>query len=193
MYFWCDVFHLADVWTHYNDFSVKQFHLDLGRFVTLPNVAWDSWMHFRDLTGSNIEIKTVNDLDQYNFCERMLRGGLSQNFIPYARANLPDKPNYNPNLPVSNIYYVDVNSLYASCMRFRLPVSDFVTDYKIRDMGKGSEDPLEEGTIFIRDYEDDINNEKTKEEKYNIMFENAVNWKQGELVFFQEVSGSIHQ
>ena len=62
VYIWCDVFHLADVWTHYNDFSVKQFHLDLGRFVTLPNVAWDSWMHFRDLTGDNIEIKTVNNL-----------------------------------------------------------------------------------------------------------------------------------
>ena len=86
----------------------------------------------------------------------MLRGGLSQNFIPYARANLPDKPDYNPELPFSHIYYVDVNSLYASCMRFRLPVSDFVTDYKIREQG------LEEGSNFISGYEDDINNEKSR-------------------------------
>ena len=63
-------------------------------------------MHFRDMTGDNIEIKTVNDLYQYNFCERMLRGGLSQNFIHYARANIPDQPDYNPKLPVSHIYYV---------------------------------------------------------------------------------------
>ena len=66
-----------------------------------------------------IKIKIVNDLEQYNFCERMLRGGLSHNFIPYGKSKYSWKPDYNPNQPISHIYYVDVNSLYASCMKIQ--------------------------------------------------------------------------
>ena len=113
----------------------------------------------------------------------MLRGGLSQNFIPYARANLPDKPDYNPELPVSHIYYVDVNSLYASCMRFRLPVSDFVSDYKIRDR------VLKKEVILFVIMKMILITKRQKKRNIDIMFENAVNWKQGEIGFFQEVSG----
>ena len=33
---------LMDIISHFNKFSISKFHLDIGKFVYLPNLAWNA-------------------------------------------------------------------------------------------------------------------------------------------------------
>ena len=57
---------LMDVVSHFNKFTMKQFHLDIGKFVSLPNLSWLAWLLSLDPSK---EIETVKTIDQYNICE----------------------------------------------------------------------------------------------------------------------------
>ena len=35
---------LMDIVFHFNKFSLEKLHLDIGKFVTLPNLAWNAWL-----------------------------------------------------------------------------------------------------------------------------------------------------
>ena len=128
---------------------------------------------------SNIyNLGNISTLDQYYFCERANIGGLSQNRMPYAKANLPDLKGFNPKLPKSHIYHNDFNTLYPSCMRFKLPMGYFVLDFFIIDMG------LEDGINYIRTYEDELNIGLKL-----ASVANRVKYNQSTTCFFQEMSG----
>jgi hypothetical protein len=90
---------------------MKQFHLDIGKFVSLPNLSWLAWLLRLDPSK---EIGTVKSIDQYNICEGAERGGLSQCRMPWVRANIAGRAGYRVGLPHSRIFYTDINSLYAN-------------------------------------------------------------------------------
>ena len=88
----------------------------------LPNLAWNAWL----LTFEpSFEFHTVKNEEQFNFCQSAERGGLSQCRMPWIKANIEGKAGYKVNLPKSRIHYTDVNSLYASAMRYYLLVGNF--------------------------------------------------------------------
>ena len=33
-----------DIISHFNEFSLSKFHLAIGKFVSLPNLAWNAWL-----------------------------------------------------------------------------------------------------------------------------------------------------
>src|SRR5699024_3278686 len=65
------------------------------------------------------------DPDMHLFVEGSIRGGLCQQVVRHVKANNPECPNYNPELPESHILYVDSNGLYAKALSEPLPKSNF--------------------------------------------------------------------
>ena len=65
-----------------------------------------------------------------------IRGGLSNIFVPYLKANNPKCPDYDPTTPTTYIPYMDVNSLYPTAMCEMMPIDDYKAV-------KLSEDPAE--------------------------------------------------
>ena len=80
---------------------------------------------------------------------------------------------FDRNCPISHIYKVDENSLYASVMCMKLPVGNW------KDVEQ-KERTLEDWVEFIRTIENDLNNDLTVEEKMKMLDENEPAWKQGE-------------
>ena len=175
---------LMDVVSHFNKFTKKQFHLDIGKFVSLPNLSWVAWLLRIDPSQ---KIETVSSIDQYNICESAERGGLSQCRIPWVRANIEGRAGYRVGLPNSRIHYTDVNSLYASAMRYFMHTGNFfLNDYLNKMM---FEKGKEETAKFCRNYEKELNDNLTLGEKYDIKFNNAPCWKQSNRGFIALVAG----
>ncbi|XP_011706813.1 PREDICTED: uncharacterized protein LOC105461989, partial [Wasmannia auropunctata] len=59
----------------------------------------------------------------FMFVERGIRGGLSQCFKRYVRAN--NMQSYDPSKPLSYLMYFDVNNLYGWAMYQPLPYANF--------------------------------------------------------------------
>ena len=72
------------------------------------------------------------------------RGGLSQCRMPWVRANIAGRAGYRVGLPNSRIHYTDINSLYASAMRYFMPIGNFLLNNLLHDK------PIEEATQFVR-------------------------------------------
>jgi hypothetical protein len=67
----------------------------------------------------------LTDIDQYNFIESGIRGGISQISKRYAQANNKYMSNYDNTKMDEYILYLDANSLYAYAMSQYLPIKNF--------------------------------------------------------------------
>ena len=92
-YLWSDATQCMDCFNGYDDISQDNFNLELGNFMTLPSVTRSAWL--LSLPPNEL-VYNVKNLEQYNICQSSFQGGLSQCWIPWARANQPEFPDYNP-------------------------------------------------------------------------------------------------
>jgi hypothetical protein len=154
LYLKTDVLLLADVMSGMRNFMYKHYGLDLFRFISLPHFSWHA-----ALKMTHVSIELFTDPDQYLFIEQSIRGGICQQIYKYARANNPQCPNYNPNVPDSHLLYYDANNLYGFSMSEPLPVSDYqwVTDLTV-DQIMAQDDHADTGYIVQvdLDYPPDI-------------------------------------
>lgn len=120
LYLRSDVYLLADVILHYRNLGLKDYGLDMFRYLTLPSFANDA---LYKITGIREEL--ITDPDMYMFFERMIRGGISAIPGKYAKANNKNLPNYNSKEDSSFIRYLDANNLYGWAMSQYLPLSNF--------------------------------------------------------------------
>ncbi|CAE7685209.1 unnamed protein product, partial [Symbiodinium necroappetens] len=97
----CTDLALADVMERYRDTFWEHFHLDPCQYVTHASASHDA---VYELTKANI------------------RGGLGHIAQPFAVANNPEVPDYDPSEQHSWILVYDVNSMYPSIMEKPLPV-----------------------------------------------------------------------
>ena len=111
-----------DIINHFNKFTSKQLHLDIGKFVSLPNVAWNAWLLSFE---PEFEFHTVKNKEQYDFCESAERGGIHNVVCLGLKQTLKEKLDTEYDLPRSRIHYTDINSLYASAMRYYQHVGNF--------------------------------------------------------------------
>ena len=77
------------------------------------------------LKYTDVKLELFTDIEMYEFCEKGIRGGLSQISTRYAKANNKYMETYNKNEPISSIVYFDANNLYGGSMSNYLPVGDF--------------------------------------------------------------------
>ena len=59
------------------------------------------------------------------FINKYLLGGVSAVLHPYAKANNPECPDYNPDFSLNTIMYVDANNIYGWAMCLFLPTGGF--------------------------------------------------------------------
>ena len=150
-----DVLHLADIWRGYVELLLEKFHLDLGKFVSLPSFSYSALMlHMYPQT-----IPNVPNIELFDAIHEHLEGGLSQTCNILSRSNDPRMQDFDRNCPVSNIYKVDENSLYASAMCMKLPIGEWE---EINPSCKSLADWIE----LLRTIEDDLNSNLSLDEKY---------------------------
>ncbi len=131
LYMKTDVLILADIIEQFRNISLIDYKLDPAYYYTSPNFFWDALLL---MTGAKLELLTEDDKDIYLLFEMGIRGGMSQTgSLRYAKID-----------ENTHLEYFDANSLYATAMLHKLPVSGFrfVDDFNIETYLTMSEDEL---------------------------------------------------
>ena len=112
---------LADVLEAYREAFFENYGLDPVLCVTGASAAWDAML--KRCVGKNSPLQLISDSKIYEITKASVRGGLSNPFQPYAKANNPGLgEDYDPEQPTSHICKYDVNSQYPTVMNGPLPV-----------------------------------------------------------------------
>lgn len=120
MYLVTDVLILADIFEEFRKICLENYELDSSHNFSAPGLAWQA-----ALKMTNVNLQLLTDIEMHLFVEEGIRGGVSMICHRYAEANLPSLPNYNPNIPDTNLIYLDANNLYGWAMSQYLPTGDF--------------------------------------------------------------------
>lgn len=102
-----DVLLLADVWESFRNVCYLNYGLDCTYYYTSPGLSFDAMLKH---TKQKLELFT--DQEMYEFCEKGIRGGLSQISTRHAVANNKYMSNYNATSNITTEYKVnkmDVN------------------------------------------------------------------------------------
>ena len=87
---------------------------------TSPGLSWSAMLQ---ITGIKLEL--MSDVDQYQFIEKGMRGGISYIANRHLEANNPYIKGYNSKKPNKYIMYLDANNLYGWAMSQYLPTGGF--------------------------------------------------------------------
>ena len=77
------------------------------------------------LQMTGIKLELMSDVDQYQFIEKGMRGGISYIANRHLEANNPYIKGYNSKKPNKYIMYLDANNLYGRAMSQYLPTGGF--------------------------------------------------------------------
>ena len=120
LYLKTDVLLLADVMENFRKLCEKHYELDPAHFFTVHGMAWDAMLK---MTGIKLEL--LEDVDMLLMIEKGIRGGISNAFKRYAKANNKFMKDFDPAEKSSFIVYLDANNLYGWAMSKPLPVGGF--------------------------------------------------------------------
>ena len=120
LYLKTDVLLLSDVMENFRKLCEKNYELDPAHFFTVPGMAWDAMLK---MTGIKLEL--LEDVDMLLMIEKGIRGGISNAFKRYAKANNKFMKDFDPAEKSSFIVYLDANNLYGWAMSKPLPVGGF--------------------------------------------------------------------
>ena len=132
LYLKTDVLLLADVMENFRKLCEKHYELDPAHFYTVPGMAWDAMLK---ITGIELELLEEGQIDMLLMIEKGIRGGISNAFKRYAKANNKFMKSFDPELKSSFIVYLDANNLYGWAMSKPLPVGGFewMTEEELED------------------------------------------------------------
>ena len=120
LYLKTDVLLLADVMENFRKLCEKNYELDPAHFFTVPGMAWDAMLKM-----TAIKLDLLEDVDMLLMIEKGIRGGISNAFKRYAKANNKFMKDFDPAEKSSFIVYLDANNLYGWAMSKPLPVGEF--------------------------------------------------------------------
>jgi hypothetical protein len=116
-----DVLLLGDCFEKFRQLTMSTFHLDVGKFLTLPHFAYHAM-----LKQSGVQLDIMTDVEMYMFCKKNIRGGVASIMQRYAEANVPEMgQDYDSSKPRCEIIALDCNNLYGHALSQALPEKDF--------------------------------------------------------------------
>ena len=121
LYVKTDVLLLVDIFNRYRRECMSSYGLDSIHYFTCPGLTFDAGLKY-----CNVKLELLTNPDQYIFCERAIRGGVSTICHRFSEANnkyLPES--YDPTKPDRYLLYLDANNLYGYCMNQPLPEKNF--------------------------------------------------------------------
>ena len=135
LYLKTDVLLLADVLENFRNLCEKHYELDPAHFYTVPGLSWDA---MRKITGIKLDLFEEGQIDMLLMIEKGIRGGISNVFKKYAKANNRFMKNFDPAEKSSFIVYLDANNLYGWAMSKPLPVGKFewMSEKELKDWKK---------------------------------------------------------
>ena len=119
-YLLTDVLLLSDVFETFRNTCMQHYDLDPAHFYTAPGLSWQAALKMTD-----VELELLTDIDQHLFVESGIRGGVSVISHRYAKANLPQLPEYDATKSNEHLIYWDANNLYGWAMSQPLPTGNF--------------------------------------------------------------------
>ena len=151
LYLKSDVLLLADVFENFRGTGLQCYKLDPAHHFTSPGLSWSAMLK---MTGTQLELMT--DVDQFQFTEKSMRGGISYIANRHLEANNPYIKGHNSKKPNKYIMYLDANNLYGWAMSQYLPTGGFkwLSPNQINELDIHSLDPdAEKGLILEVDLE----------------------------------------
>ena len=99
---------------------LDKYKLDSVYFVSAPGLAWQACLR---KTGVKLELLT--DYDMILLIERRIKGRIFQATHRYAKTNNKYMKNYDKNIELSYIEYLDTNNLHGWAMSQKLLTNGF--------------------------------------------------------------------
>ena len=142
LYVQSDTLLLADVFGNFRNKCIEIYELDLAHFLSAPGLAQQACLK---KTGIKLELLTNNDM--LMMVEKGLRGRICRTIHRYSKANNKYMKNFNKNIELSYLMYLDANDLYGSAMFQKLAVNGFKWKRNVSKFNKE----------FIKSYDEDSN------------------------------------
>ena len=98
---------LVDVFEHFRNKCIKTYELDPANFLSAPGIAWQA---FLKKTGVKLELLT--DINMLLMVEKGIRGGICHAIHKYVKVNNKYMKDYDKNIELSYLMYLDANNLY---------------------------------------------------------------------------------
>ena len=125
LYLHTDVLCLADCFQSFREAFYVKTRIDPAHSVSLPAASKQAML----LATRETPVELVSDINGgWDFMDDInnnIRGGLSNIFIPYLKANNPKCPDYDPTRDTTWLAYWDVNSLYPTAMCEMMPIDSY--------------------------------------------------------------------
>ena len=115
-----DTLFLADVFENFSNKCIEMYEVDPTHFLAAPGLAWQA---YSEKTRVKLKLLTNNDL--LMMVEKGIRDGICHAIYRYAKANKKYMKNYNKNIELLFLLYLDANILYRWAMFQKLPVNGF--------------------------------------------------------------------
>ena len=120
MYVQSDILLLADVFESFRDICIEIYKLDPANFLSPPGLAWQAC-----LKKTKVELELLTDIDMLLIVGKGIRGRICQAVHRHAKTSRKYMNNYNKDLELSYLAYLDENNLYGWAMSQKLPVNGF--------------------------------------------------------------------
>ena len=120
LYVQSDTLLLADVYENFRNMCLDIYGPDPVYFVSAPGLAWQAC-----LKKTGVKLQLLRDYDMILMIENGIRGRICQATYRYAKANNKYMKNYDKNIELSYIEYLDANNLNGWAMSQKLPTIGF--------------------------------------------------------------------
>ena len=133
LYVQSDTLLLADVFENFRNKCTEIYELDPAHFLSAPRLAWPAC-----LKKTKVKLESITDINMLLMIEKEIRGAVCHAIHRYAKANNKYMKNYDKNIELSYVMYLDGNNLYGWGMSQNLPANGFNWEKRCLNLMKTS-------------------------------------------------------